>query len=129
MKSTSPDTFLGGTWKRITDRFLYCADDSGSIGGSKKITVNNLPTHNHTFTGDEVSGSFDIRACADNNYTLGGAYGVFTKYSNSTSYTWNNSISITPEVNELDKVLTLSTCYNELEKVVLHAKLIKIEEK
>ena len=32
-------------------------------------------------------------------------------------------------VNELDKVLTLSTCYNENEKVVLHAKLIKLEQK
>lgn len=32
-------------------------------------------------------------------------------------------------VNENDKILTLSTCYNENEKVVLHAKLIKIETK
>ena len=30
-------------------------------------------------------------------------------------------------VNEDDKVLTLSTCYNDKEKVVLHAKLIKKE--
>ena len=29
------------------------------------------------------------------------------------------------KVNENDKILTLSTCYNEKEKVVLHAKLIK----
>ena len=42
---------------------------------------------------------------------------------NRSNYNFNT------EVNELDKVLTLSTCYNELEKVVLHAKLIKIEEK
>lgn len=31
------------------------------------------------------------------------------------------------KVNENDNVLTLSTCYNEKEKVVLHAKLIKKE--
>ena len=30
-------------------------------------------------------------------------------------------------INENDEVLTLSTCYNETEKVVLHAKLIKKE--
>lgn len=32
-------------------------------------------------------------------------------------------------VNENDKILTLSTCYNEEEKVVMHAKLIKREVK
>ena len=41
----------------------------------------------------------------------------------------DNLEKFTSQVNELDKILTLSTCYNELEKVVLHAKLIKIEEK
>lgn len=30
-------------------------------------------------------------------------------------------------INENDKILTLSTCYNNIEKVVLHAKLIKKE--
>ena len=30
-------------------------------------------------------------------------------------------------INENDKVLTLSTCFNDKEKVVLHAKLIKKE--
>lgn len=33
------------------------------------------------------------------------------------------------EVSETDKIITLSTCYNNDEKVVLHAKLIKIEKK
>jgi len=32
-------------------------------------------------------------------------------------------------INENDKILTLSTCWNDDEKVVLHAKLIKINEK
>lgn len=32
-------------------------------------------------------------------------------------------------VNETDNILTLSTCYNKTEKVVLHAKLIKRETK
>lgn len=32
-------------------------------------------------------------------------------------------------INKDDKILTLSTCYNETEKVVMHAKLIKVEKK
>lgn len=40
-----------------------------------------------------------------------------------SSYNFNTSIK------ESDKILTLSTCYNDNEKVVLHAKLIKKERK
>lgn len=40
-----------------------------------------------------------------------------------SAYNFNTSI------NENDKIITLSTCYNNNEKVVLHAKLIKIETK
>ena len=32
-------------------------------------------------------------------------------------------------VNKEDKILTLSTCYNEKEKLVLHAKQIKVEKR
>ena len=44
-----------------------------------------------------------------------------TMLINRSSYNFNTS------VNEHDNVLTLSTCYNDNEKVVLHAKLIKKE--
>jgi len=51
----------------------------------------------------------------------------FLEFSNTlikrSSYNFNTSI------NENDKILTLSTCYNNDEKVVLHAKLIKLEKK
>ena len=47
MNNTNPQTIFGGTWTQITDRFLYCANSSGTQGGSKKITVNQLPTHTH----------------------------------------------------------------------------------
>ena len=36
--------------------------------------------------------------------------------------------SFATTINENDKILTLSTCYNDKEKVVMHAKLIKIGE-
>ena len=42
---------------------------------------------------------------------------------NRSTYNFNTIVS------ELDNVLTLSTCYNDYEKVVLHSKLIKKEIK
>lgn len=39
---------------------------------------------------------------------------------NRTAYNFNTTVSVT------DRILTLSTCYNEDDRVVLHAKLIKI---
>ena len=58
----SPLKIFGvGTWELITDTFLYCNDTtklSGETGGSKKITVANLPSHNHTFTGTKSTGTF-----------------------------------------------------------------------
>jgi hypothetical protein len=56
--NTSPATRFGGTWTQITDRFLYCANSAGTTGGSKKISVANLPSHNHGFTGTKATGSF-----------------------------------------------------------------------
>ena len=61
-----------------------------------------------------------IKISFDSNYE-------FNEWANALKNRSNYNFNT--EVNELDKVLTLSTCYNELEKVVLHAKLIKIEEK
>ena len=42
---------------------------------------------------------------------------------NRSTYYFNTIVS------ELDNIFTLSTCYNDYEKVVLHAKLIKKEIK
>ena len=42
---------------------------------------------------------------------------------NRSDYNFNTSI------NEKDKIITLSTCYNDDSRVVLHAKLIKLEKK
>lgn len=52
---------------------------------------------------------------------------AFTKFINMlvnrSSYNFNTSVS------SADRILTLSTCYNNNEKIVLHAKLIKKETK
>ena len=51
MNNTNPSSLLGGTRTAIVDKFTYCVDPSngasGSTGGSKKITVAQLPTHSH----------------------------------------------------------------------------------
>ena len=54
-------------------------------------------------------------------------------YSNEEFNKWSNMLlnrsahNFNTTITENDKVLTLSTCYNDKEKVVLHAKLIKKE--
>ena len=49
---TSPATLFGGTWERISNRFLYGCDDSGTIGatgGESEVTLttDQLPSHYH----------------------------------------------------------------------------------
>lgn len=56
VNSTNPQTIFGGTWERIQDRFLIGAGNSyalGSTGGASTVSlgVNNIPSHNHTFSG------------------------------------------------------------------------------
>ena len=50
-KNVNPANLFGGTWTAIVDKFMYCVDptnaQSKQTGGSKTITVNNLPAHNH----------------------------------------------------------------------------------
>lgn len=77
VNSTSPSLFFGGTWEQIKGKFLYACEDSGITsgltGGAKSVsytpagtnsggavsshtlTVDEIPSHNHSFTGSEVS--------------------------------------------------------------------------
>ena len=73
--STSPATFIGGTWQRIQDRFLLAAGSTytaGNTGGSSTtsytpsgsvgyhtLTTSEMPSHTHTFTGSSVSTSIE----------------------------------------------------------------------
>lgn len=88
--STSPATFLGGTWQQLTGGFLYANNGYGSGNGtgtstnSHTLTVNEIPSHQHTFNGKAnkraASGSsfysvvYDETAALDMyiNYTGGG---------------------------------------------------------
>lgn len=51
--STSPETFLGGTWVQIKDTFLLTAGDTytaGATGGEAEhtLTASEIPAHQHT---------------------------------------------------------------------------------
>ena len=50
--STSPASFLGGTWERIKDKFILAAGDTyaaGKTGGEAEhaLTVAEMPAHRH----------------------------------------------------------------------------------
>ena len=50
--TVNPSTFLGGTWERIKDTFLWAAGDDdiiGSTGGEKThtLTIDEIPSHTH----------------------------------------------------------------------------------
>lgn len=77
VNTTSPALFFGGTWEQIKGKFLYASEDSGITsgltGGAKSVsytpagtnsngavsshtlTTDEIPSHNHTFTGTEVT--------------------------------------------------------------------------
>ena len=60
-EDTSPATLFGfGTWDQIKDRFLLAAGDTyaaGNTGGAANhtLTVDEMPSHSHTFTGSSVN--------------------------------------------------------------------------
>ena len=50
MNLINPNVLLGfGTWTPIVDRFLYCANSSGTTGGeaTHTLTVDEMPSHQH----------------------------------------------------------------------------------
>lgn len=54
MGSASPDTLFGGTWSKVTGGVLALAGTSGyaaagAAGGSKKISVSQMPSHAHLY--------------------------------------------------------------------------------
>jgi hypothetical protein len=81
MNNINPSTFIGGTWEQIVDRFLYCSNSSLETGGSKKITVAQLPAHSHSITELDIRGNED----GSNQYTI-------AKYGgNDTTITTGNT--------------------------------------
>ena len=76
MTSTNPATLFGfGSWTQIKDRFLYCTTSSKSTGGSKKITIENLPAHTHnSVVASDTRGNPDGSADSSDGTSLGQSY-------------------------------------------------------
>ena len=57
-------------------------------------------------------------------------FGNDTEYTNFLKMIQDRSVyKFNTTVTSTDKILTLSTCYNSSEKMVVHAKLIKFQDK
>lgn len=50
--STSPSSMFGGTWSQITGDACLMAGTAVGSAGSKKITIENMPKHNHPLADD-----------------------------------------------------------------------------
>ena len=61
--STSPATLFGGTWTEIKGYFLYANHGTGTGGeNTHKLTVNEIPSHNHAHDSSKRSGFSGILA-------------------------------------------------------------------
>lgn len=60
--STSPSSMFGGTWSQIVGDscLMACSGNVGVYGGSKNITIENMPPHNHAIGWYAVEGTFQI---------------------------------------------------------------------
>lgn len=61
VNSVNPGELFGGTWERIQDVFLLASGntyDAGSTGGERehKLTVNEMPSHQHTLANGNAAG-------------------------------------------------------------------------
>ena len=84
VNNTNPGTIFGGTWEQIKDTFLLAWGDTyanGTTGGESevKLTVDQMPSHNHSYTRSRLffSDPGGQNAIAYNN-NIGQAIGAAT---------------------------------------------------
>ena len=77
--NTSPASLFGGTWTQITNRFIWCANGSGSTGGTD--------THLHNLSGNGAA----CIAGQDNNW-------IYEKQGSKT-FTANRVMSVSGQMN------------------------------
>lgn len=111
------DRSMFGSLKNILTKSWYTNKDNHIIYVS-------TPTENSLW---QVFSTYSIET---ENYYLTTNFSSNNEYEKFLTTLTNRSIynyNATPNIN--DKILTLSTCHNKTEKIVLHAKLIKIQKK
>lgn len=89
--STSPASFIGGTWEQIKDKFLLAAGDTysaGAAGGAAtvKLTTANLPSHSHN---PMVSG---VRIGANTGELSGWQMAAHTNWSQVGTFATTSSV-------------------------------------
>lgn len=100
---------LGNGWLDNKDNFVIKLSTENELTLWQIFSVYKIPT-----TSDYLQINFD----SDNEYET-----FINKLISRSEYNFNTSVSTS------DNILTLSTCYNNSDKLVVHAKLIKRETK
>lgn len=110
---TSPAVLFGGTWEQVQDKFILAAGSTYTAGtlvnpatggsATKSLTVQNIPSHTHTFTTSEagnhthtVSGS--TQSAGSHTHTVSGTTGGAGSHSHTRGtmnitgkfYGWDN---------------------------------------
>ena len=100
VNDANPSTLFGGTWERITGKFLLAATDSGSSGASQaagntggsathSITTSEMPTHSHS-----ISQQYLHRVdSTDNNYANFGDGGSLSGWDLQMASTNNAGVT------------------------------------
>lgn len=90
--SENPATVLGGTWAKLTGGVLACAGTSGyasagATGGSKKISVGQMPSHIHSGT-RSITNTLKENTQGNANFAMSGvveeALFTFDAWTNAT---------------------------------------------
>ena len=101
VNAASPETLFGGTWERITGRFLLAATDGGSSGASQAagrtggeathtLTTNEMAAHTHgskTLTGYTRFRRYGTSGSGSDIAGIIGSSGIVSK----TSETWSGT--------------------------------------
>ena len=113
--NNSPANFIGGTWERLVNRFLYAAtNDIGGTGGeaTHMLTTDELPSHSHDIpelkgktnkTGGhshKYGSSRDLASPGSNHGTAFQASGYDTSTSGEHEHTVSISSSSTYSIGE-----------------------------
>lgn len=120
--NVDPSTFIGGTWQQIQDVFLLAAGTktAGTTGGEEthKLGLNEIPSHNHTFTGSKGNTANNSANHTHSIPSLSGTTNTTGSHTHTDGDTWttlkgtNISYSdggITTQVDWGDKCSTSSS--------------------
>ena len=95
----NPETIFGGTWEKITDRFLYASGSKavGNVGGEETHVLSGaeMPSHTHPFNATTnvatLKGSISEMASQSKNIDIN-ASGCFSSFQSGASRSYGTSV-------------------------------------